>query len=184
MAEDVCPVWIGYLLASPLRRLLQDPEKILRPHVEAGQAALDVGPAMGFFTLPLARLVGPTGRVVAVDLQEKMLHRLAGRARRAGLLERIETRVCRPESLVLEDLAGRIDFALAFAMVHEVPDPPRLLAEIAAALRPGGRLLLAEPAGHVSAGAFAETLAWAQAAGFTVIEKPRIWRSRAVVLGR
>ena len=184
MAEHVCPVWVGYLLASPIRRLAQKPEKILGAHVREGMTVLEVGPGMGFFSLPLARLVGPTGRVIAVDVQEKMLQALAGRARKAGLSERIETRGCRPESLGLADLAGRIDFALAFAVVHEVDDQPRLMTEIAAALRPGGRLLLAEPAGHVSNDAFAETLAVAQHAGLSVIEKERITRSHAALLGR
>lgn len=71
MAEHVCRPWIGYLLASPIRRLLHNPRKILAPYVRDGMTVLEPGPGMGFFTLELARMVGPTGRVVALDMQAK-----------------------------------------------------------------------------------------------------------------
>ncbi len=85
MAGNVCPHWVGYLLASPLRRLFQNPHKILGPYVEAGMTALDIGCAMGFFSLPLARMVGETGKIVCVDVQEKMLSSLqSGRGKQAS----------------------------------------------------------------------------------------------------
>lgn len=85
MAQHVCPWWIGYFLASPIRRISFDPRKILAPFVSEGMTVLEPGPGMGFFTLELARAVGPKGRVVAVDVQAKMLAALERRARRAGL---------------------------------------------------------------------------------------------------
>ncbi|HEX9108920.1 MAG TPA: methyltransferase domain-containing protein, partial [Longimicrobiales bacterium] len=117
MAEHVCPWWIGYLIALPIRRFWQHPHRILSPWVRPGMTVLEPGPGMGFFTLELARLVGPGGHVVAVDIQPKMLASLERRARRAGLADRIETRLAQVDSLGVEDLAGRVDFALAFAMV-------------------------------------------------------------------
>ena len=126
MAEHVCPVWIGYLLASPLRKLFQNPDKILSPWVREGMTVLDVGCAMGFFTLPLARMVGPSGKVVCIDLQEKMIQALSRRARKADLLDRIDARICPSDSLGLADLNGQIDFTLLMAVVHEVPDPSSL----------------------------------------------------------
>jgi ubiquinone/menaquinone biosynthesis C-methylase UbiE len=184
MAEAVCPWWIGYLLVSPLRRLLQKPEALLSPHVEEGMTVMDVGCAMGFFSLPLAELVGSEGRVVCVDLQERMIRSLRKRAARAGLENRIEMRVCSTESLGTGDLEGAVDFALAFAVVHEVPEQARLLAEICGALRVGGRFLLAEPAGHVSDKRFAETIATAEAAGLSVVDRPRIRMSHAALFER
>ena len=118
----VCPWWLGYFLASPLRRLVQDPEKILKPYVKEGMTVLDIGSAMGFFTLPVARMVGEQGRVIAVDLQEKMIRSLQRRAQKAGLADRIETRICSSTSLGIDDLAGSVDVALAFAVLHEMPD--------------------------------------------------------------
>jgi ubiquinone/menaquinone biosynthesis C-methylase UbiE len=182
MAERVCPWWVGYLLASPIRRWFEKPEEVLGPHLKSGATALDVGCAMGFFSLPLAELVGPSGRVICVDLQERMIRSLRKRAARAGLSDRIETRVCSTSSLGLRDLEGEVDFALAYAVVHEVPDAAPFLAEIANALAPGGRLLIAEPKGHVSGEALEETVAIAEKAGLSVIDRPDIKRSRTVLL--
>ncbi len=184
MPHRVCPWWLGYLLASPMRRWLQDPRAILSPYVSSGMTVIEPGPGMGFFTLELARLVGPTGRVIAIDVQPKMLAALERRARKAGLAARIETRQVTEERLGLEDLRGVADFALAFAMVHEVPDATALFRDLALALKPGARLLLAEPMGHVSEDAFNQTVAVAKNEGFALESRPAIRRSRAAVLAR
>ena len=80
MGHRVCPWWLGYVLASPLRRLLQDPVAIVQPYISPGMTVLEPGPGMGFFTIELARLVGGTGRVIAVDIQPKMLDGLKARS--------------------------------------------------------------------------------------------------------
>src|SRR5690348_3706364 len=149
MAHRVCPGWAGYLLASPLRRLLHDPQVILKPYVVEGMTVLEPGPGMGFFTLELARLVGPKGRVIAVDLQPKMLEGLMRRAHKVNLDGRIHTRRAVGEHLGIDDLQTSVDFALAFAMIHEVARPDVLLSDIHDALKPAAKLLLAEPQRHV-----------------------------------
>lgn len=178
----ICPWWLGYFLVSPLRKLLENPEKILSPHVRAGMIALDVGPGMGYFTLPLAKIVGPSGRVIAVDLQEKMLSGLKRRAKRAGLSERIECRLASEKSLNLADFAGRVNFALACYVVHEVPDPERLLSEIARALAPGGRLLIVEPPAHISRADFEKTLALAGKNYLTAVGSAPLSRKLSALL--
>ncbi|MBN1983026.1 MAG: class I SAM-dependent methyltransferase [Chitinivibrionales bacterium] len=85
----VCPWWLGYLLASPIRRLVQNPEKILKPFVREGFHVLEVGPGMGFFTLPLAAMVGPRGKIIAVDIQNHMVNELARRVAKAGYSDRV-----------------------------------------------------------------------------------------------
>jgi ubiquinone/menaquinone biosynthesis C-methylase UbiE len=182
MALKVCPWWIGYLLLGPLRRRLQNPARILAPYVRPGMTVLEPGPGMGFFTLDLARLAGSSGRVVAVDVQPRMLDVLRRRVAKAGLADRIATRQVQPSSLGVGDLTGQVDFILAFAVVHEFPDPRTFFNEAAAALRPGGALLFAEPSGHVSAGAFEDELHAAASAGLTVQERPTIRSSRAALL--
>ncbi len=182
MAERVCPWWVGYLLVSPLRKLVQDPAAILRPYVREGMTVLEPGPGMGFFTLEAARLVGPRGRVVAVDLQPRMLAALRRRAERAGLASRIEGRLSRPDALGDEDLRGEVDLALALLVVHELPDAGRFFSELAATLAPGGRILVVEPRGHVSAAAFDESMAAAARAGLVRSPGPRVWRSLTAVL--
>ena len=62
MAEHLCPPWVGYLLLNPLRRLLENPDKMLGQFVQDGMVVLEPGCGMGYFTLPLARMVGPEGR--------------------------------------------------------------------------------------------------------------------------
>jgi ubiquinone/menaquinone biosynthesis C-methylase UbiE len=179
MAQHVCPWWIGYLLISPIRRWLQNPEKILSPYISEGMTVVDIGPGMGFFTLPAARIVGDSGKVIAVDIQEKMLTALRKRAEKAGLAGRIVTKVCEPDSLGISE---PVDLCLALNVVHEVPDVNALLSQIKALLKPTGKVLLAEPGGHVSEKGFRETLALAAAAGLRVVAEPKIRRSRAVLL--
>ena len=180
--HHLCPVWVGYLLACPLRRLRQNPGRILAPHVRPGMCVMDVGCAMGFFSLPLAWMVGQDGRVICVDLQQKMLDVLARRAARAGLTDRIETRLCGPASLGVADLAARIDFVLAFSVVHEAADPLRLFTEVRSVLKPGAHVLVAEPTGRVTEQSFRQSISAAEAHGLSPVACPRIPRSCAVVL--
>ena len=127
---------------------------------------LEPGCGMGYFTLPLARMVGPKGRVVAVEIQPKMLSVLERRAEKAGLLDRIELRRIGPEGLGVEDLSGEVDFAAAIHMVHEVPDQASFFTDVRKALKPGGKLLVIEPKGHVSQDQFEQTVAAAEKIGF------------------
>jgi len=182
MAHRVCPWWLGYFLVSPWRKLLHSPRRILAPFVEEGMTVLEPGCGMGFFTLELARLVGPHGKVIAVDLQARMLDGLRKRARKAGLLDRIETRQATSDSLGLADLAGKSDFVLAFGVVHEVPSPGQFFAEVRQALRPSRKLLLAEPRSQVGEDEFLASVAAAEQAGLRVVSWPQICQSRAVLL--
>ena len=183
MAERVCPWWLGYWLASPIRKwITEDPKKLLAPYVCAGMTVLEPGPGMGFFTLPLARMVGPGGRVVAVDLQPKMLTELKRRAGKSGLLERIETRQAEPNRLLIADLKDKVDFALAFAVVHEMPSAEGFFAETAAALKPAALLFFAEPSGHVDDEKFHAELEAARKAGLETAGAPQVRGSRAALL--
>jgi SAM-dependent methyltransferase len=181
-ARHVCPWWVGYLLASPVRRIFYRPAAILAPYARPGMTVLEPGPGMGFFTLELARLVGESGRVIAVDIQPRMLDGLRRRAAKAGLLERLDTRLASPDSLGLADLAGSVDFTLAFAVVHETPAAEPFFREVAQVSKPGARLLFVEPEGHVTPALFDAELQAAHAAGFTLVESPGYRRSRAALL--
>jgi ubiquinone/menaquinone biosynthesis C-methylase UbiE len=182
MAHSVCPVWFGHFLASPLRRLIQNPEKILAPYISHGMSVLDIGCAMGYFSLPLARMVGEQGKVICIDVQEKMIQSLVKRAKKAGLLERVEPRICPSASLGINDLSGRIDFALAFAVVHEVPDKERLFQEIYQSLKENGVALIAEPKGIVPYKEWMNTVTTALNSGFIGIEHPPIKKAYAIAL--
>jgi ubiquinone/menaquinone biosynthesis C-methylase UbiE len=168
MAKHVCPAWVGYLLLNPLRRLFENPDKIFGRFVRPGMYILEPGCGMGYFTLPLARMVGPTGRVIAVDVQPKMLSALSRRARKAGLAERIDIRSAAADRLGIADLAGAVDFAALIHMVHEMPRADDVITEIHRALKPGSRMLIIEPKGHVSIKAFLQTACSTENAGFKI----------------
>lgn len=90
MAEHiVCPWWIGYVLASPIRKLLQNPAGIIAPYIRDGMTVLEPGPGMGFFTLEIARRVGPSGYVIAVESQPQMIEP-AGHVKEAEFREELE----------------------------------------------------------------------------------------------
>ncbi len=93
-------------------------------------------------------------------------------------------RLPQADRLGLEDLRGAVDFALAFAVVHELPSAEAFFEELHEALKPGAKVLLAEPMGHVSTEEFERTLAAGRAAGLEVESTPEIRRSRAAVLRR
>lgn len=175
----VCPVEQAGMLDHPLRRLYENPARILRPFVNEGMSALDFGCGPGFFTLELARLVGLAGHVTAVDLQPGMLEKARHKLARAGLEERVTFRESRAAAI---GAAGPFAFALVFHVLHEVPDPGRFLGELRPLLAPGGRALVAEPAFHVSRGEFAAALETARRAGFVVAPGPRILFSRTAIL--
>ena len=182
MAERLCPWWMGYLLACPMRRWLQKPEELLAPYLREGMTVLEPGPGMGFFTLPMSRMAGPAGRIVVVDIQKKMLESLRRRAMKAGTLERIDTRLAQPDSLGIGDLRDRVDFVLAFAVVHEMLSSATFFREAAAAMKAGGLMLFAEPSGHVKPEKFQAELQAAREAGLEVTAQPAIRKNRAAVL--
>ncbi len=177
-AKHICPWQHAYWFDNIFRRLLHNPRKLYGDYVGPGSVALDVGCGMGFNALGLARLVGPAGRVIAVDLQPEMLDVLAKRAGRAGLGERIETRVCPADSIAVRE---PVDFAVGFWMVHEVPDAAQLMRELHACVLPGGHVLIAEPRFHVSRSDFQGEIDLAEAAGFTVAARPKVRLSHAAV---
>ena len=179
MGGHVCPWWGGYFIDNRLRRLLHKPERILSSYLRPAVTVLDFGCGMGFFSLPMAEMVGRAGLVIAADLQQEMLDVLQKRAKRAGVAEQIRPHRCRRDELGVDDT---VDFALAFWSMHEAPDIPKLLGEIYGCLAHGGTLLVAEPRGHVSAKAFQDTIDTAKETGFRVGEHPPVRLSLTVTL--
>lgn len=179
MASHVAPWWVISLFDSSFRRFFHKPEEILRPYVRQGMKVMDVGCGVGFFSTALGRIVGDEGCVIAVDLQQKMLSVLQKHADKAGVADRIRLHRCAPTLIGVDT---EVDFALAFWMVHEVPDTRGFLRQICSSLVSGGKFLVAEPRFHVSLKAFEETLAIVEDLGLRLYERPRIRLSRAAVL--
>lgn len=177
--RHVCPWWLCFTFDNLIRKLFHNPENILAPYVREGDTVLDVGPGMGYFSIPLARMVGDKGKVIAADVQAPMLAALRKRVQKQGLEGRIVLHLCKPDSIGIRD---PIDFALAFWMVHEVPDRNKFFHEIRLLLKPTGKLMLAEPTIHVTRPMFEDTLKRAEEVGFVVTENPKISMSRTAVL--
>lgn len=176
--KHVCPWWLCFTFDNPLRKLVHDPIEILSSYVHEGDTVIDIGPGMGYFTIPLTRLVGPAGKVIAIDIQQKMLSALTVRAQRKGVDDRIKTHLAGPDSIGFNQKA---DFVLAFWMAHEVPEQNKFLSEIHDLIKPDGLFLLVEPRIHVSRKNFAQTVEMAKQLGLTIKASLPIRMSRSAL---
>jgi predicted methyltransferase len=153
-AVDPPGTYMGRTIAEPMshrgaawldregRDEVQQPEHVLDVlGVREGQTVADVGCGSGYFTMPLARRVGPSGRVYATDLQPEMLALLKKKTDALRVANVVPV-------LATEDDAklpkGALDLALLVDVYHELGNPPVTLAQLRDALKPGGRLALVE----------------------------------------
>jgi len=176
--KHVCPWWLCFTFDNPLRKIIHDPIEILSPYLHKGDTAIDIGPGMGYFSIPMAELVGPSGRVTAIDIQPKMLSALISRAQKKGVSEIIKTHLAAPDFIGFYE---KSDFILAFWMAHEVPDQRRFLSEIRNLMKPEGLFLLVEPVIHVSMKNFARAIETAKELGFVIKVSPKIRMSQSAL---
>lgn len=129
-------------LLRDVRQQEEDCEQLLQVlDVQPGQTICDLGCGNGFYTLRLAELVGPTGKVLAVDIQPEMLSMLNERLQQANIqnVEPILGSVIDPH---LPDAS--VDLMLLVDVYHEFSHPVHMLRAIRKALKPGGRMVLVE----------------------------------------
>ena len=177
--EHVCPVENAGGLDSGIRKMLQRPKKILGNYVREGMTVLDLGCGPGFFSVEMAEMVGASGKVIAVDLQEGMLRKLENKIRGTEIEKRIKLHKCDKDKIGITE---KVDLVLAFYMFHEVPDQKKFLEEIKSMLKPDGEVFIVEPKFfHVSRQAFEETMTMAEEMGFKPVGRPKVFLSRAVV---
>ncbi len=176
----ICPVRLAGSLDNRLRRWLQDPRKIFGPYVGSGMTVVDFGCGPGFFTVEFAQMVGPSGRVIAVDVQDGMLRKLKEKVAGTELESRIRIHRCDENGI---GVAEHADIVVAFYVFHELPNQKDILDEMRKMLKDKGRLILVEPKYfHVSQRDFERTVVNAERAGFERMESLKIFFSRAVVL--
>jgi ubiquinone/menaquinone biosynthesis C-methylase UbiE len=176
----VCPVERANSLDNKVRRYLQNPKKILKPFVNEGMNVLDIGCGPGFFSIELAKLVGNSGKVFAVDLQEGMLQKIRDKIKGTELEERIT--LIKSEQVKFT-VPEKVHFILAFYMVHEVPDKNKLFEALINVLDDNGNFLLVEPKlFHVSHKEFNATLQMAEMAGFKISNGPKLLFSFSAIL--
>ncbi|NLT52132.1 MAG: class I SAM-dependent methyltransferase [Ignavibacteria bacterium] len=177
--NKVCPVESAGALDNPLRRFLQNPEKILKPYLKENDKALDLGCGPGFFSIEMAKIVGEKGKVISADLQDGMLEKVKKKIFGTNLEQRIILYKCKSNKIGLKE---KVDFILAFFMIHEVPDQDKMFNELKEILTKAGKLLIVEPNFHVSKKAFSEMIIKLEKLGFKVIEKPKMLFCRSVLL--
>ena len=168
----VCPVELAGSLDTKIRKWFQNPKKILAPVIKKGMKVLDVGCGPGFFTIEIAKMVGNHGKVFAVDLQEGMLQKIRDKIKGTPLEGIIKPIKCELNEI---NIPEKVDFILAFYMVHEVPEKDKLFESFKNILNERGKLLIVEPKlFHVSKEAFALTIGKAEKIGFKVSQGPKL----------
>lgn len=173
-----CPWWLAPTFDNPLRQFVHNPDEILRGLILPGQTVIDLGCGMGYFSVAMAKMVAPDGKVIAVDLQRQMLAKARQRAERAGLLPWVIFHQCTPDQI---DVSANVDFALAFWMVHEVRNKQAFLRQVFDLFKPQGKFLIVEPKLHVSKSAFEQTIQAAQAIGWEYSAVRRVHLSQAAL---
>jgi ubiquinone/menaquinone biosynthesis C-methylase UbiE len=169
--NHVCTWWHAYSFDNPLRKLVHKPQRILGAYVKDGMTVMDVGCGMGHFSIGMANLVGEQGKIIAIDLQQKMLDVMLRRAKRAGVAARITPHQCEADNIGVQE---QVDFILAFWMVHEVSDQQSFFKQLSATLVPAGKILISEPRFHVTADELDRTIEIAESCGLRCGGKPDI----------
>ena len=175
----ICPVLLAGTLDNFFRRMLQNPRKILNPFIRKGMTVLDLGCGPGFFTVEIARMLDNSGKVIAADLQEGMLDKVRQKIKGTEFEKIIELHKCREEYVGLSE---KVDFILAFYMIHEVSDKEKLFEELKSVLKPDGKIFIVEPKLHVSKRSFENMIEKVKGIGFHVSAIPGFSLSRAAVL--
>ena len=136
------PEFLANLIDNPFRRKIQPPAEMpLRHHIEPGMTVLDVGPGNGRYTIETARVVGDKGKVVAIDIEPKMIARLTSRAQAEGVAN-LEARIASIYDLPFED--NTFDAIYMITVIGEIPQPGRALGEFHRVLKPSGTLAFSE----------------------------------------
>jgi ubiquinone/menaquinone biosynthesis C-methylase UbiE len=175
----VCPVEASGGLDTPIRRFIQNPNKILKPYICKDMTVLDFGCGPGFFTVEIAKMLSGNGKVIAADLQEGMLAKVKKKITGSALEKTILLHKCEQDKIGISE---EVDFILAFYVVHEVPDKKKLFEQFKSILKPGGKILIIEPNFHVTKKSFAEMITTIESVGLKIIDTPKRLLSRCVVV--
>ena len=177
----ICPAEAAGMLDNSFRKLVHHPAKILKPYIKAGMTVLDVGCGPGFFSIEIAKMLNGSGKVIAADIQEKMLDRVRKKIGGTALEPIVEPHKSDFESI---GVVEKVDFILAFWMVHEVRNQEKFLEELVSILKPDGLIFITEPKIHVSKKIFNRMVDKVKESGLTIVESPKVFFSRTIVLSK
>lgn len=129
-------------LNRPERLQEENPQEMLEQlKVEPNMTVCDMGCGDGYYTVELARRVGPEGKVLAVDIQPEMLQELSRRCERLDI-KNVDMVLGLPHDPKLPD--GKVDLILMVDVYHEFSNPVEMLEAMRRSLKPGGRIALVE----------------------------------------
>jgi ubiquinone/menaquinone biosynthesis C-methylase UbiE len=136
------PQFLANAIDNPWRRRLQPPdETAVRHGIEPGMTVLDIGPGNGRYSVASARRVGPHGRLIAVDIEPKMIQRTQRRALDEGV-DNLQGLVASAHALPMA--YDTVDLIYMIAVMGEIPSPQRAIAEFHRVLKPSGTLVFSE----------------------------------------
>lgn len=136
------PEFMANAIDNPWRRKIQPPSEMpLRHGITPGMRVLEVGPGNGRYTVATAGHVGPTGKVVTIDIEPKMIERVEERAK-ALEIENMEAKVGNVHKLSFE--SGFFDAVYLITVIGEIPDPVHAMEEFHRVLSPSGILAFSE----------------------------------------
>jgi ubiquinone/menaquinone biosynthesis C-methylase UbiE len=175
----VCPLKHAIFLDNVFRRWIHNPQKLLGDLIKEGMVVLDVGCGPGLFSVEMAKMVGTKGKVIAADLQDKMLEKLKRKIQGREIQNIITLHKCEQGRIGISE---KVDFILAFYVVHEVPDKKVFFTELHSILKSSGKFLFIEPNFRVSKEDFEQSVSLAEESGFKRCGEKRLFNSKAVIL--
>ncbi|HZW57860.1 MAG TPA: class I SAM-dependent methyltransferase [Nitrososphaerales archaeon] len=128
-------------MENPIRRLFQPHQKLVSKYISAGNVVADLGCGPGYFTLPIAKVVGDSGRVYAVDFDPRAIERVKNKAAKYGYGSVIEAHVSSASDV---DFIARdsVDLVFANGLLCCMKDHVGAVRQIARILKPEGRAYL------------------------------------------
>jgi ubiquinone/menaquinone biosynthesis C-methylase UbiE len=168
---SACPYGQRFWVEAPHPIITPDRlRSVLCP--QPGERLLEIGPGTGYYTLDMAGWVGPEGRVEIFDLQQEFLDHTTGRAAEKGLDNVVPTR---GDATALPYDDGSMDAVVLTAVLGEIPDTAKALAEIRRVLKPAGRLVVGELFGDPHFTTQASLRRQCEAAGLSLEEHSGNW---------
>ena len=179
--KHICPTWGSVGLDNVLRKLVHNPQKILKPFIKEGMTVLDMGCGPGFFSFEMAKMLNGTGKVIATDVQKGMLEKIRKKINGTNLEQIVELHKSDFDNI---GIVEKVDFVLAFWMVHEVRNQENFLKELISILKPNGLIFIIEPKFHVTKREFRKMVDKIKASGLIIVERPKVFFSRTIVLSK
>jgi len=138
------------LVAHKIARLFEPPKKIIEPYVKKGQIVADLGSGPGYYALHFAKILGPEGKVYAVDSDQRCIKALEKKAKRRGYKNIEAHHACASNLSFIDD--DSIDFVFSNGLLCSIAPKHRETAvkEIKRILKPSGKAFLSAARGSYS----------------------------------